>query len=260
MRQCRFQVAGSVECRHQLQGLGPVEEDRRGARRQVLESHDAGDGGDVGPGAGGGDGGRDRREGAVDVGVAEGDEGHFLARVEVPHDGGGGVAVRRQAVAGDAGHVEDEPFHRHFGSNLTDDRLGSAHGIGGERRGDDPVGVVQGAQRLEGDRLGVAGTHADAHEESRWPLGGGGARRLFGVVSRRRHGSHLRVWRLWPSFVLRSADAGGAELDADPRPDGARRLRDRMFPGALAAPAHDQQVAVPEVEAQAASGAATAQQ
>jgi hypothetical protein len=45
-----------------------------------------------------------------------------------------------------------------------------------------------------------------------------------------------------------SGDAGGAELDADPGPDRPRGLGNGVLPGALAGPAHDDQVAVPERE------------
>jgi hypothetical protein len=41
----------------------------------------------------------------------------------------------------------------------------------------------------------------------------------------------------------RSADSAGAELDADARTDGLRRLGNRVFPGSLAGAAHDDQVA-----------------
>src|SRR6516165_10544231 len=44
-----------------------------------------------------------------------------------------------------------------------------------------------------------------------------------------------------------SADPARPELHADPRPDVLGRLRHRVLPGALAAAAHDQQVAVPDL-------------
>jgi len=49
---------------------------------------------------------------------------------------------------------------------------------------------------------------------------------------------------------LGSAHAAGPELHADPRPDRLGRLGDGMLPCALAAAAHDQQVAVPDLEPQ----------
>src|SRR5438874_2106237 len=52
------------------------------------------------------------------------------------------------------------------------------------------------------------------------------------------------------------ADAAGAELHADPGAGGPRGLGDGMFPGALAAAAHHQQVAM--AEAVAERGTATA--
>ena len=47
-----------------------------------------------------------------------------------------------------------------------------------------------------------------------------------------------------------SAHAVRPELHADPRPDRLGRLRHGVLPGALAAAAHDQQVAVPQLEPQ----------
>src|SRR6266480_4876056 len=46
------------------------------------------------------------------------------------------------------------------------------------------------------------------------------------------------------------ADAAGAELHADPGASGPRGLGDGMFPGALAAAAHHQQVAMAEAVAE----------
>src|SRR5262249_48323693 len=56
-------------------------------------------------------------------------------------------------------------------------------------------------------------------------------------------GRRRRWGRARPSL----ADAAWAELHADPRTGGPGGLGDRVFPGALAAAAHDQQVAVAEV-------------
>jgi len=47
-------------------------------------------------------------------------------------------------------------------------------------------------------------------------------------------------------------DAARAELDADPRPRGTRRLGHGVLPGPLAAAAHDEQVTMPEVVSQRA--------
>src|SRR5690348_3964229 len=46
------------------------------------------------------------------------------------------------------------------------------------------------------------------------------------------------------------AHSAGTELNADPRPDRLGGLRHGVLPGALAAAAHDQQVAVPDLEPQ----------
>src|SRR6266516_689769 len=56
------------------------------------------------------------------------------------------------------------------------------------------------------------------------------------------------------------ADAAGAELHADPGAGGPRGLGDGMFPGALAAAAHHQQVAMAEVVAERGTAAAWPQQ
>jgi hypothetical protein len=54
----------------------------------------------------------------------------------------------------------------------------------------------------------------------------------------------------------RSADAAGAELGADAGSDRSCGFRDGVVPGALAASAHHQQVAVPEFVAQYRAAAA----
>src|SRR5690606_5648846 len=57
-----------------------------------------------------------------------------------------------------------------------------------------------------------------------------------------------------------SPDAPGPELDADAGPRRAGGLGDRVFPGALATAAHDDEVAVAEVVAERAAAAAAGPQ
>src|SRR5215467_8648550 len=56
-----------------------------------------------------------------------------------------------------------------------------------------------------------------------------------------------------------SADAAGTELHADPGTGGPAGLGDRVFPGALAAAAHHQQIAVTKVIADRGAAAARPQ-
>lgn len=68
------------------------------------------------------------------------------------------------------------------------------------------------------------------------------------------------VDRELPGVGSGSCDVSGAELHADPRPNGAGGLRYCVFPRALARATHDDQVAVAEQEAPAAPAAAGTQQ
>ncbi len=69
-----------------------------------------------------------------------------------------------------------------------------------------------------------------------------GRSRARGLPSDRRLRSAVRH----PAYAGAFSAPRRAELDADPGPHRPRRLRDRVLPGALAASAHDDQVAVAE--------------
>ncbi len=218
LRQGRFQRPRTVQRGDQLQPLGPVEEDRAGAGRQVLEGHDARHGPDGGARPDLGHGARQGRERAVDVGIAEGDERHFLALVEAARDGGGRRAVRRQAVDRGARHVEHQSLHPHLGGHLSHDGLGPPDGVGRQRRRHYPIGVPQRPDRLQGHRLGVAGADADADEAP------GGLLSLWS--GGRRHGSDLR-----PSWEVQALPGSGRGISGSRRPvgtvDAGREAPDR---------------------------------
>src|SRR5215218_38704 len=86
------------------------------------------------------------------------------------------------------------------------------------------------------------------------PLGGSGPAAL---ADRAAHGEQYTtsrgVCRGAPTArrTTASGHAGGPELDAHPRSDGLRRLRDAVLPGALTGTAHDHEVAMAQREPKA---------